>query len=137
MKSIKKRFKLILAEINFSATELYEICADLTMLSEMQKVADAILAAEQRLRLEVSDLNKQEFREAIADSSSLAELDDMVDIDVISNLEERFFSELGDQSESGLGEFLQQLLAKIEKPYAKILAEIQQLHSLLEEQSDF
>lgn len=136
MKSIKKRFKLILAEINLSATELYVVCVDLTLLKEMELVAINILAIEQRLRFEISDLKKDEFSDGMADSGSLAELDDMVDTDVISNLEERFFSELGNQSDSGLGEFLQQLLMKIDKLYTGILMNIQQLHGLLEEDVD-
>jgi hypothetical protein len=136
MKSIKKRFKLLLAEIEQLASELGLLCADLSLLSEMQQTADKILRACEDLSSQVSELKKAAFRDGIAEAEALAELEEMVDSDAISGLEDRFFAELGNHADSGAGEFLQQLLEKIDKRYTKMIERIQQLSALLDEDGE-
>jgi len=47
-----------------------------------------------------------------------------------------FFAELGNHADSGAGEFLQQLLEKIDKRYTKMIERIQQLSALLDEDGE-
>jgi hypothetical protein len=134
MKSIKKRFKLILAEIEQPASELAVLSADLELLSEIRRMANQVTNACETLRLEASKLKKADFSEGIAGAEALAQLDEMVDIDAISALEDRFFAARGNHADSGVGEFLQQLLDKIDQCYTKMVENIQQLSALLDEE---
>lgn len=61
------------------------------------------------------------------------ELDAMVDLDLISQLEDRFSVTFADSAESQASEMMQQLLEKLEKRYADMLESIQQLTGLLAE----
>lgn len=134
MKSIKKRFKLLLAEIKESAQQLALLSADLELLSEIQQITGKVLGAEKTLSLRVSELNKTEFTEKIADCDALSALDEIIDIDAISTLEDCFFAVLDNHADNGIGEFLQQLLAKIDRLYTRMIENIQQLNALLDEE---
>lgn len=134
MKSIKKRFKQLLAELADTANELALLSADLSLLQEIQEIARKVLAASQTLSLRAAQLNKAEFVDEIADCEALALLEELIDNDAVSTLEDVFFAELENHADSRIGEFLQQLLEKIDKRYTKILENIQQLSSLLEEE---
>jgi len=134
MKSIKKRFKLLLAELTDAANELALLSADLSLLQEIREIAEKVLAASLTLSQETARLNKSEFAEEIAGCEALALLEELVDNDAVSTLEDVFFAELANHADSRIGEFLQQLLDKIDKRYAKILENIQQLSALLEEE---
>lgn len=134
MKSIKKRFKLLLTEIEQAASELALLGADLSLLSEVHQTAGKVSSACEALRLQISALKKTEFREGIADAEALFQLEEVVDSDAISALEDRFFAELDNHADSGIGEFLQQLLDKIDKRYTKMVENIQQLSALLEDE---
>jgi hypothetical protein len=132
MKSIKKRFKQLLAEIEQSANKLAVLSADLELLSGIHQTADQVSSACEALRLRVSELKKTEFREGVADAEALSRLDEMVDTDAISALEDRLFAAQGNHADSGIGEFLQQLLDKIDKCYTEMVENIQQLCALLD-----
>ena len=134
MKSIKKRFKQSLDAIEQSASELAVLSTDLELLSEIHQTAIQVSSACEALRSRVSELKKADFREGIADAEALSELDEIADTDAISALEDRFFAAQTNQADSGIGEFLQQLLDKIDKRYTKMLENIQQLSALLDEE---
>ena len=136
MKSIKKRFKLFVSEIVESANQLAVISADLALLSEIQELAAKVLRANATLSLLGSALKKDDFVLGIADSQALAELEELIDIDAVSSLEERLFAALNNQDDQGVGEFLQQFLEKIDKSYTKMLTDIQQLTALLDEEDE-
>lgn len=133
MKSIKKRFKQLLAEIDRSAQELALLSADLDLLCELRQTVDQVANACAALSAQASELKKQEFRDGIAGSDALSQLEEMIDIDAISALEDRLFAALDNHADSGIGEFLQQLLAKIDSRYTAMIENIQQLNALLEE----
>ncbi|MGD0961309.1 MAG: hypothetical protein ABSB19_15990 [Methylomonas sp.] len=136
MKSVKKRFKLGLADIESSAAELALLCADLTLLEDMQNLAAEILAAVTSLKQACGEFNKQEFCEGIADSEAWQVLEDMIDADALSLLEERMFNGLGDHADSEAGIFLQQTLDKIGKRYTQIITTIQELSALIASEGD-
>lgn len=134
MKSIKKRFKLLLADIKQSANELAVLSADLPLLADIQQITDKVLLACATLEQQASELKKAEFIGGIADSEALAELDEIADTDTISSLEEHLFAELNNHADSAVGEFLQQMLDKLESRHARLLGNIQQLCALLDEE---
>ena len=133
MNSSKKHFKQVLADIVVSANQLTILSADIGLLSEIHQLAAKVLRAESRLRLLVSALRKDDLVVGVSDSQAFAELEEMIDNDAISTLEERLFSALNNQEDHGVGEFLQQFLEKIDKNYTKMIGDIQQLTALLEE----
>jgi hypothetical protein len=134
MKSIKKRFKQLLAEIEQSANELAVLSADLELLSDIHQTAIQVSNACEALRLKVSELKKADFRESIFDAEALSELDEIADTDAISALEDRLFAAQANHADSGIGEFLQQLLNKIDKCYTKMVENIRQLCALPDEE---
>ena len=134
MKSNKKRFKSLLMEISLSANELALLSADLTLLSEIQHVAKQVLSSVTALNLQIAELNKAEFRDGIADAQALSALEEIVDLDAISILEDCLFAEQKNLEGSGIGEFLQQILEKFDKRYSRMIEDIQQLSALLEEE---
>jgi hypothetical protein len=136
MKSIKKRFKLLLSDIAESANQLAIFSADLELLTEIQQLASKVLRADATLSLLASALKKDDFVMGISDSQALAELEELIDVDAISALEDRLFSALNSQEDDGVGQFLQQILDKIDKNYTKMIGDIQQLTALLEEAED-
>lgn len=134
MKSIKKRFKQLLAEIEQSASELAVLSADLELLSGIHQTANQVSSACEALRLSVSELKKADFREGIADAEALSQLDEIADTDAISMLEDRLFAARGNHTDSGIGEFLQQMLDKIDQCHTKMVENIQQLSALLDDE---
>jgi hypothetical protein len=130
MKSIKKRFKLLLAELHEAAYDLALLSSDLSLLAEIQQTAHHILTAVATLNEQTVALKKEQFREHIAESRAFAELEEIIDIDLISRLEEQFFKVETNQDNSQIGQFLQQLLDKIDRRFTKITTLIQQLTAL-------
>jgi hypothetical protein len=133
MKSIKRRFKRVLKDIEKSASELLLISADLTLLAQIHQLAEQVSKAEAELRKAASELKKEDFQEGIADCEAWLIFEEIVDTDAISSLEDVFFEEMENQADSGLGEFLQQLLEKIQIRYNKMLADIQELLALVQD----
>lgn len=136
MTASKKRYKQVLGDIVESAQQLTILSADISLLSEIQLLAARVLRAEAKLSLLVSALKKDDLAVGVSDSQALAELEEMIDNDAISSLEERLFATLNNQEDHAVGEFLQQFLDKIDKHYTKMLGDIQQLTALLEEGED-
>lgn len=134
MKSIKKRFKSLLAEIELVAGELELMSSDLLLLDDVRQIADKILSACETLRLQAAELKKADFSEGIAGAEALSQLEEIADIDAVSLLEDRFFAELKNQADSNIGVFLQQWLDKIDERYTKLVELIQQLTALPDEE---
>lgn len=134
MKSIKKRFKQLLAEIDRSAQTLLVLSADLDLFSEIHQTGERIAEACAALSEQASNLKKVEFRDGIAGAEALSQLEEFVDTDAISALEDRLFAALENQAEDSIGEFLQQLLEKFDRHYSAMVENIQQLSALLDEE---
>jgi hypothetical protein len=134
VKSIKKRFKGLLAEIEQLALELFLLSADLSLLEEMQALSTEVLQACEKLKLQTSNLNKTQFVAGISEAEGLIQLNELTDGDVISVLEQVFFAALENHADSAVGKLLQQLLEKLEKRYTLMIENIQQLSSLLDDE---
>lgn len=134
MTSIKKRGKQLLAEIQESANQLVLLTGELSLFKEIHDLAQSIQVAVGTLNEELAGLKKTEFTATLVNSKALAVLDELVDDDAISALEQRLFAAQPDQENSEVGEFLQQLLGKIETRYMQLLESIQQLTAMPEEE---
>lgn len=134
MSSIKKRGKQLMTDIQESATQLALVTGDLSLLKEIYDLARGAQASMDRLNNELAGLKKAEFRDRLANSNTLAELEELADNDAISTLEQRLFSVQPDMENSEAGLFLQQILAKIETLYTPLLESIQQLTALPDEE---
>jgi len=130
MSSQKKRGKRLLADIQVSAKQLVLLTSELTLLEEVHELARNIETAVEALKQELAGLKKAEFSAALASSQILAVLDELVDGDAISALEQRLFAVQTEMESSEVGRFFQQLLEKIERLYLPLLASIQQLTAL-------
>ncbi|OAI16509.1 hypothetical protein A1359_07630 [Methylomonas lenta] len=133
MKTSKKRCKLVLSDIERVAEELLILSAQLTLLDELKELVTRVLRLCKVLRSRMSMLKKSNFVEKMRVDDVLIELDAMVDLDMISQLEERFSMAFADSSESQASEMLQQLLEKLERRYVIMLESIQQLAGMLQE----
>jgi hypothetical protein len=134
MKSVKKRFKRLLCDIDTSATELADFCTDLALLSDMQEFTNEVLTVVEKLTHQCSKISKEAFSETILATEALAELEELIDNDIISAIEHSLFSTLENHADNAIGLFLQQLLNKIEKQHRLIIAQIQQLITLCTDQ---
>ncbi|OAI15555.1 hypothetical protein A1507_14110 [Methylomonas koyamae] len=133
MKSIKKRSKRLLAEIEAAAGRLVALSADLGLFQGLCETAGQIGACAVALAEQVSAADKSEAALVLVQSPELARLADFADLDAISLLEERMFAAQADLEQGEVGRFLQQVLEKSEKLYAALLQSIQQLLELAEE----
>ena len=129
MKSIKKRFKLVLAEVERSAVDLRLLTDQLALLEDVAQLADRVLGVCQGLRMRASELHKAEFAMQMAADASLVELGEIVDGDWVSAIEQRFSEVCPD--EGPLREFLEQLLEKLETCHIVMIQNIQRLLALL------
>lgn len=131
MKSSKKHFKIVLADIEQAARELLLLSTQLTLLEEMKAEASKVLQLCKVLRSRAALLKKKNFIEMMSVDEAVIELDAMADLDLISQLEERLSVAFAGSAESQASEMVQQLLEKMEKRYTDMLDSIQQLTGLL------
>jgi len=129
VKSTKKRFKFLLAEVDRSAVDLRLLTDQLVLLEDVAQLADRVLGICQDLRMRASELHKVEFAVQMAGEENLVELDEIVGGDLISAIEQRFSEICSD--EDLLREFLEQLLEKLEACHVAMVQNIQRLLALL------
>ena len=131
MKSIKKHFKTKLSDIERAASDLMLLSVDISMLEAVQLLANKVLTACEVLRVRASELDKKHFVEQILQEEALSRLDELVDEDVISLVEQRFSAVSVNSEEGAAAELLRQLLDKLERRYVALADHIQQLGRLL------
>lgn len=134
MKSIKKRFRAALAEVERAANDLLLISADVTLLGDVQELAGSVLEACGQLESRAAQLRKVDFVECMREEPVLRVLDEFVDSDVLSVVEERLSLVVVDEVGGQAGELLRQLLDKLENRLALLNEAIQQLGGLLNEE---
>lgn len=132
MKSVKKRFKIALSEVEDAANDLLLIAADVVLLESVQELATSALRACKDLELRAKRLHKAGFAEQIVKDEALLLLDDIVDNDVMSVVEQRFSAALEGREGQAL-DMMRQLLEKLEKKLAFLNDGIQRLGGLLNE----
>ncbi|WP_020484557.1 hypothetical protein [Methylomonas sp. MK1] len=130
MASLKKQSKRLLNDIQDSANHLARLTSDLTLLADTHELALSLKTNIETLNQQLAGLKKAEFNATLAESEILEILDELIDSDPISTLEQRLFAVHADQESNEVGEFFQQLLDKIEKLYSPLLSSIQQLTAM-------
>ncbi|WP_026602344.1 hypothetical protein [Methylomonas sp. 11b] len=130
MASLKKQSKRLLKDIQDSANHLARLTSDLTLLADTHELALSLKTNIETLNQQLAGLKKAEFNATLAESEILEILDELIDSDPISTLEQRLFAVHADQESDEVGEFFQQLLDKIEKLYSPLLSSIQQLTAM-------
>ncbi len=130
MASLKKQSKRLLNDIEDSANQLVYLTSDLSLLADTNKLALSLKTNIETLNRQLAGLKKAEFNATLAESEILEILDELIDSDPISTLEQRLFAAHTDQESNEVGEFFQQLLDKIEKLYSPLLSAIQQLTAM-------
>lgn len=133
MKSIKKRFRMQLAEVMAAAGALACVAEGIDLLLPADELAGEVLLACRVLEEKADGLHKSEFVAQIAGDEALLQLDEAVDYDLISYLEERFAKALEQAPVPQMDALLQQVLEKLENKQAVMNQRIQQLGSLLNE----
>ncbi|OQW75671.1 MAG: hypothetical protein BVN35_08485 [Proteobacteria bacterium ST_bin11] len=134
MASLKKQSKRLLSEIQESADQLALLTSNLSLLADTHELAVSLKTNIETLSRQLAGLKKSEFNASLADSEILEILDELIDNDPISALEQRLFAAQANQDSGEVGEFFQQLLDKIEKLYTPLLWSIQQLTAIPDKQ---
>lgn len=129
MKVTKKRLKLALTAIDDEAQKLVLLAEGLSLLEPLHRVALQVLATSAELHAVLVDADKQTALDAVAACEAVSVLDQIVDDDVVSVLENLFFAD----GDGEMPAFLQQLLDKLEKHVIALLDVIQQFNALLED----
>lgn len=133
MKSIKKRCKAVLTEIQQIADELILLSEDIEHLGDMQAFAKNIHRACKELKQQISNLSKKDLAAGLANTPVLQILEDASDRDLISSVEEAFFAHTEDNADKAEHVLFQQLLTKLEQRHALLLTKIQYLQAILEQ----
>ncbi len=132
MKSVKKRFKTGLDDVEEAAKSLQALSSDISLLDLVSVLSESVLLLCEGLRGCVSHLNKEEFVRQIRDEKLLIELDGVADRDLISDLEVRFAGLISVESDDRLGEFMRQMLEKLERHHGVMIMRIRQLGRILD-----
>lgn len=120
----------MLIEVEQAASDLMLLSTDISMFEAVRVLAADVLRVCEVLKQRASQLHKTDFSEQIIGEEALLELDEIVDRDVISAVEQ-CFSNAWPDADNQIGELLRQLLQKLEKHYAVLNQRIQQLGGLL------
>ena len=113
--------------------QLLLLAEDVTLMKPIQVFAVNVLQACQALEYKAGQLHKSDFVQQIIGDDALLLLEEVVDNDLVSALEEMFAKALRDENEPQINQLLQQLLDKVEKKLAVMNLRIQQLGELLNE----
>lgn len=131
MKSVKKRFKMALAEVDKVAYELQLLTADIVLLEPIQAIVASVSRQCKNVERRVKQAHKVGFAEQMLQDDALLQLEELVDSDVMSVLEQRLSSALGGTGEAQMLDMTMQLLEKLEKKWVLLNESIQRLGGLL------
>jgi len=130
MQSIKQQINTRLIEIQKANQVLHELTIDLSLLDAVSTMTFGVAQSIEAL-LEQSESMDDEFIALLEGSESIEILDEVVDTDAISELEDQFFSVIENMEDSEMGKFLTELIEKIELRYTHLVEAIHELNALL------
>ncbi len=111
---------------------LNALVTEVTMLQPLQDMLVAINVAVDKLLTAVTEYQDSALVDYIQESDALAYLDEVVDLDPISELEVQFFGVLENMTENELTVFLMQMLDKIELAYTQLIEKLHAINALFE-----
>ncbi len=120
-----------MAEAKVLINTLHILLTEITMLQPLQEMIEAINVAIDELHKVVSDSADKALLDYAQESDALRYLDEVVDLDPISELEVQFFGVLDSMTENELTLFLMQILDKIEANYTQLIEKLHAMNALL------
>ncbi len=126
----KQQLQLEIAEAKILINTLNALVAEVTMLQPLQAMLLAINIAVDELMTAVIEHPETALVDYIQESDALVYLDEVVDLDPISELEVQFFGILENMVENELTVFLMQMLDKIETTYTQLIEKLHAINAL-------
>jgi len=131
MQSIKQQISTQLSQLQQANQSLHELTIDLTLLDAISTMTLDVSQAVEALLEQNEAMGGDEFIALLEQSESIEILDEVVDTDAISEVENQFFSAIEDMEDSVMGAFLTELIEKIEVRYTALVEAIHELNALL------
>ncbi len=130
--TIKKQFNSKIKALNVEVVLLSAITEHLSLLSVVHKVARQVDNSIKELKQLSKGLEGDALLHALQDSEAFVLLDELVDEDVMSELEEHVLFSVEGLQDRAIGQFIDQLMLKIEVRYARMVDKIHALNAFLE-----
>lgn len=130
MKSIKKRFKAQLEQLQTSITALRYLSQDIELLRDITSLTDDLLDNCAALQRYLENCDKKAFETQVASLDELSTLESLLDLDLISQVEQCLFQHGAITGNSAAEDIQQQLLNKLEKQYGLVVENTRELIGL-------
>ncbi len=131
MSSIKQQVESQIVNLKRANQTLYELTVDLNLLNAISNMTVNISAALEILSKQIKNSTDDNLVVLLADSDTIEILDEIVDNDCISELENHFFTAIDNMEDNIMGDFLSELIEKIELRYTALMSAIHELNALL------
>ena len=131
MQLIKQQIDTRLITLKQANHALHELTVDLSLLDAVSEMTAKVSKALDLLVEQGEGLTDEDFIALLSDSEAIDVLDEIVDTDAVSELEDRFFMVIGSMEDNEMGEFLTELIEKIEIRYSDLVEAIHELNALL------
>jgi len=131
MQSIKQQIEIHLIALQQANHALYELTVDLSLLAAISDMTIKVSQALDLLLSQAAELGTEEFVVFLLESEAIEVLDEVVDTDAVSALEDRFFTAIDSMEDNPMGGFLAELIEKIEIRYTNLVTAIHELNALL------
>ena len=129
---ISTELNAALLEIQKSAAELYRFTNKLTLLKMVHRVAVKIIQAVDLVQTELKQSDsREEALDALESSISVLFLEEVVDADTMSELEDYILSFAKQLDDEDLIRFLSEIMDKVEIKYNTLLEKTHEFNALL------
>ena len=127
--------KTSLVEIRHAAAELYRFSEKLTLLKMVYQVAVQIIKAVDELQKELKKPRPEaELLDALESSKAAVFLEEIVDADTMSDLEDHILSFAKQLNDEDLTRFLSEIMDKVESKYSVMLTKTHEFNALLKDE---
>ncbi len=127
--------KTALTNIRQAAAELYRFTDKLTLLKMVHQVAVQIIKAVDLLQKEVNQPSSEaELLDMLEMSKSVAFLEEIVDADTMSELEDYILSFAKQLDDEDLTRFLSEVMDKVEMKYNAVLEKTHEFNALVKDE---
>ncbi len=127
--------KTALTNIRQAAAELYRFTEKLTLLKMVHQVTVQIIKAVDLLQKEVNQSRHEaDLLDALESSKSAAFLEEVVDADTMSELEDYILSFTKQLDDEDLTRFLSEIMDKVEMKYNVVLEKTHEFNALVKDE---
>lgn len=132
--TIKAKHQLRLAELKKAVNEFLEFTEHLTLLKAVNEKAREIVQTVDALQLILKQgLAANKLGKAISESEAAARLDEIVDVDVVSEIEAYILSVAEDIEDAEVSRFLTEIMDKVELKYNRVLEKAHAYNALIKD----